>query len=89
VDSATGDVASFTRMVAQDRNALNLLAGSAAPEELLPNDLASINPPKEIFAGLSSAALLNRPDIMAAEHRLKGAYAFVGAARAAFFRAFL
>ncbi|MCD6352866.1 MAG: efflux transporter outer membrane subunit, partial [Proteobacteria bacterium] len=85
VDSATGDVARFTRMVAQDRNALNLLAGSAVPEELLPNDLASINPPKEIFAGLSSATLLSRPDIMAAEHRLKGAYAFIGAARAAFF----
>jgi len=28
---------------------------------------------------------LQRPDIMAAEHRLKGAYAFIGAARAAFF----
>ncbi|MBW1766473.1 MAG: TolC family protein, partial [Deltaproteobacteria bacterium] len=34
---------------------------------------------------LSSEALLNRPDIVAAEHRLKGAYAFIGAARSAFF----
>jgi multidrug efflux system outer membrane protein len=85
VDSARGDMARFTQMVAQDRNALNLLAGSAVPEELLLADLASVNPPKEIFSGLSSAALLNRPDIIAAEHRLKGAYAFIGAARAAFF----
>nr|MDA3896493.1 efflux transporter outer membrane subunit [Desulfobacteraceae bacterium] len=85
VETARRDVARFTRMVAQDRNALNLLAGSAVPEKLLPADLASVNPPKEIFPGLSSAELLNRPDIMAAEHQLKGAYAFIGAARAAFF----
>jgi len=85
VDSARGDVARFARMVAQDENALTLLAGTVVPEELLPVDLASIHPPKEIFPGLSSAALLNRPDIMAAEHQLKGAYAFIGAARAAFF----
>ncbi len=85
VDTAEGDVARLTQMTAQDKNALTLLAGSAVPEELLPVDLASIHPPKEIFPGLSSAALLNRPDIMAAEHQLKGAYAYIGAARAAFF----
>lgn len=85
VDTARGDVARFTQMAAQDQNALNLLAGSSVPEDLLPTDLASVNPPKEIFAGLSSEALLNRPDIIAAEHRLKGTYAFIGAARAAFF----
>ncbi len=85
VETARRDVSRFTQMVAQDRNALNLLAGSAVPEKLLPADLASVNPPKEIFPGLSSAALLNRPDIMAAEHQLKGAYALIGAARAAFF----
>lgn len=85
VDTAQGDVARFKQMAAQDQNALNLLAGSPVPEDLLPADLASVNPPKEIFAGLSSEALLNRPDIIAAEHRLKGTYAFIGAARAAFF----
>ena len=85
VEAARGDVARFTQMVAQDQNALNLLAGSPVPEELLPVDLASVTPPKEISPGLSSEALLRRPDIIAAEHRLKGAYAFIGAARAAFF----
>jgi len=55
------------------------------PEDLLPADLNSVIPPKEISPGLSSEALLNRPDIVAAEHRLRGAYAFIGAARAAFF----
>ena len=85
VDAARGDVARFTQMVAQDQNALNLLAGSAVPKDLLPVDLSSLTPPKEISPGLSSEILLNRPDIVAAEHRLKGAYAFIGAARAAFF----
>lgn len=85
VEAARGNVARFTQMVAQDQNALNLLAGSPVPKELLPVDLASVTPPKEIFPGLSSEALLRRPDILAAEHRLKGACAFIGAARAAFF----
>jgi multidrug efflux system outer membrane protein len=40
---------------------------------------------KDIFPGLSSNVLLKRPDILAAEHTLKGAYANIGAARAAFF----
>lgn len=85
VDTARGDVSRFTQMAAQDQNALTLLAGSPLPEDLLPANLASVNTPKEIFAGISSETLLNRPDIIAAEHRLKGAYAFIGAARAAFF----
>jgi len=85
VDAARGDVARYTQMAAKDQNALNLLAGSPVPEEILPVDMSCVTPPREISPGLSSEALLNRPDIMAAEHRLKGAYAFIGAARAAFF----
>ena len=41
--------------------------------------------PGEISAGLSSGVLLRRPDVLAAEHRLKAANANIGAARAAFF----
>jgi multidrug efflux system outer membrane protein len=85
VDVARGDIARYIQWVAQDHNALNLLAGSPLPENLLPSDLASVSPPKDISPGLSSEVLLNRPDIMAAEHQLKGAYAYIGAARAAFF----
>ena len=85
VDAARRDEARFTQLVAQDQNALNLLAASPVPENLLPADLRSVTPPKEISPGLSSEVLMNRPDIMAAEHRLKGAYAFIGAARAALF----
>jgi multidrug efflux system outer membrane protein len=85
VDSARGDMARFTQLVAQDENALNLLVGSSVPSEFLPADLDSVSPPKEISPGMSSEVLLRRPDIMAAEHQLKAANAFIGAARAAFF----
>jgi multidrug efflux system outer membrane protein len=85
VDTARGNVARYTQLAAQGQNALNLLAGSAVPEDLLPMDLSNVVPPKEVSPGLSSQILLSRPDIMAVEHRLKGAYAFIGAARAAFF----
>jgi multidrug efflux system outer membrane protein len=82
---AKGDIARYTQLVAQDQNALNFLAGSRVPEDLLSSDLASVRPPSDIAPGLSSEVLLRRPDIMAAEHELKAAYALIGAARAAFF----
>ncbi len=85
VEAARGSVARFTQLTAQDRNALNLLAGSPVPEGLLPINLDGVTSPKDVTPGLSSEVLLNRPDIMAAEHRLKGAYAYIGAARAALF----
>jgi outer membrane protein, multidrug efflux system len=87
VDTARRNIAVYTQLVAQDENALNLLVGSPSPTpgELLPVDLGSVSPPKEISAGLSSEVLLVRPDILAAEHQLKAANATIGAARAAFF----
>jgi len=85
VDVAKRDVSRFTQLVAQTQNALDLLAGSKVAENLLPASLESVSPPREISVGLSSEILLNRPDIVAAEHQLKGAYAVIGAARAAFF----
>ena len=85
VDTARGAVARYTQLVAQDENALNLLVGSTVPRELLPSNMDSVKPPEEISAGLSSSVLLRRPDIIAAEHRLKAAYANIGAARSALF----
>lgn len=85
VDAARGDIASYTQLIALDENTLNLLAGSTVPPEFLPPDLAGVSVPKEISAGLSSEALLRRPDVLAAEHQLKAANANIGAARAAFF----
>jgi multidrug efflux system outer membrane protein len=85
VDTARGDVARYTQLTAQDENALNLLVGSPILSALLPAELGSVSPPKEISPGLSSELLLRRPDILAAEHQLKAANANIGAARAAFF----
>jgi len=85
VDIAQGDVARYTQLAAQDENALNLLVGSPLPPALLPAELGSVSPPKEISPGLSSELLLRRPDVLAAEHGLKATNANIGAARAAFF----
>jgi len=85
VESARRDMAHYTQLVAQDINALNLLAGSEVPQELLPSGLSRVSPPQTISAGLSSEVLFSRPDVMQAEAMLKAAYADVGAARAALF----
>jgi len=85
VDAARGDMALFTQMVAQDLNALNLLAGSTVPAELLPEELGSVSPVQSVHSGMSSDVLLRRPDVLQAEHLLKAANADIGAARAAFF----
>jgi len=85
VDAARGDLARFTQFVAQDENALNLLVGSPVPDDLLPAELGSVSPLKEISPGVSSEVLLGRPDILQAEALLKAANANIGAARTAFF----
>ncbi len=70
---------------ATQAHALTLLVG-APPEGLgehaTLNDAALMGEPP---VGLPSALLEERPDIVAAEHRLKAANANIGAARAAFF----
>lgn len=86
VRSAEADVASYTRQVRQDVDALRLLAGTDLPATLLKN--ATLNSHwqfPQTPAGLPSDLLTRRPDIIAAEHTLKAAKANIGAARAAFF----
>ena len=85
VDTARGDMARYTQLAAQDQNALQLLVASPLPGELMPPELGSISTPPEVSAGLSSELLLQRPDVLAAEHGLKAANANIGAARAALF----
>jgi multidrug efflux system outer membrane protein len=88
-ESARGEVARYGSLVEQSRNALNLLAGTTVPDDLLPAAANGIGDTSlalvEVASGLSSEVLLQRPDIVAAEHTLIGAYADIGAARAAFF----
>jgi multidrug efflux system outer membrane protein len=85
VDAVRVDIARYTNRAAQDENALNLLVGSPVPGALLPEALSSVAPPKEISPGVSSEVLLQRPDIIQAEHLLKASNANIGAARAALF----
>jgi len=85
VDAARVDIARYTQRVALDENALNLLVGLPVPSDLLPEALNSVPFPKEISPGTSSEVLLQRPDILQAEHLLKASNANIGAARAAFF----
>ena len=79
------DVAHLTTVVAQDVNALNLLVGAAVGPALLPTGVEDRAVLQDVPAGISSAVLLQRPDILQAEDRLRADYANIGAARAAFF----
>jgi len=86
VDTARGDVARYTSIVAQDINALTLLTGVEVPNNLLPSTpFTNITAVHDLPAGLPSDLLQNRPDILEAEHQLKAANANIGVARAAFF----
>jgi multidrug efflux system outer membrane protein len=85
MEAARVDVPKYTRQMALDENALNLLVGSQVPAELLPDELNTVSVPKDISPGLSSEALQRRPDILQAENQLKAANANIGAARASFF----
>lgn len=86
VETARADVARYTALVAQDRNALALVVGGPIPDDLLsPRKLETIALLADLPAGMSSSVLVDRPDILQAEHSLKAANANIGAARAAFF----
>ncbi|KAB7768543.1 efflux transporter outer membrane subunit [Xanthomonas sp. LMG 12461] len=87
VESARVAVASAATQLAQARDALQLLVGAPVDAALLPTaqamqDSVALAP---LPAHLSSAVLLQRPDVLAAEHTLQAANADIGAARAAFF----
>ncbi|CAN5152429.1 efflux transporter outer membrane subunit [soil metagenome] len=83
---ARADVAALTAALAQDKNALELLAGDSLDPALMP-DVLPTQPEwfAEVPVGLDSAVLLERPDVLAAERDLMAANANIGAARAQFF----
>lgn len=83
VETARVNQFEYARRVAQDKNALALLLGTAL-DSLACETLDDLQFP-HLAAGLPSEVLLNRPDIKQAEHELRAADANLGAARAAFF----
>ena len=85
LESAKIDIARYTGQVAQDKNALDLITGTAVPETFLPTELGQLVTLQELAPGVPSEVLQRRPDIMQAENQLKAANANIGAARAAFF----
>lgn len=84
--TAQSDVANLTTIVQQDRNALDLLVGVPVGDTDLPASIEAVeNLVTPVPAGMDSAILLRRPDVVEAEFRLRAANAQIGAARAAFF----
>lgn len=86
VETARINILTYERQASLAANQLVLLVGRPLPNGLpaaRPLDSRGVLAP--VPAGMSSSVLLDRPDILAAEHTLKAAEANIGAARAAFF----
>ena len=84
-ESARADVARLQTVIDQDKSALTLLTGAPLTDDLLPQGLQTGQVANALPVGLPSDVLLDRPDVLTAEHDLKSANANIGAARAAFF----
>ena len=83
---AETELAGLRLAKAQSDNFLAVLTGGPIPADLpAPLPLAEQKSGTTIAAGLPSELMVTRPDILAAEERLRAARANIGAARAAFF----
>jgi len=85
VDTARANLAQYARQLAQDRDALQLLLGTWIPAGIdFSAGLDRVSMVSELEMGIPSDVLVQRPDVLAAEHLLQAANADIGAARAAF-----
>ncbi len=83
--TATVQIASREREIAETENALSLLLGQMPGDIRRGRPLDAIEVPPSVPAGLPSALLERRPDIRAAEQQLIAANAEIGAAKAEYF----
>lgn len=83
--TATGQIASIEREIAQAENALSLLLGHVPGDVPRGRPLEALQAPPAVPAGLPSALLERRPDIRRAEQELVAANAQIGAAKAEYF----
>ena len=83
--TATGQIASLEREIAQAENALSLLLGQAPADVPRGRPLDAFQAPPSVPVGLPSALLERRPDIRQAEQQLIAANAEIGAAKAEYF----
>jgi multidrug efflux system outer membrane protein len=83
--TATGQMASIEREIAQAENALSLLLGRMPGDVPRGRPLEAFEAPPAIPSGLPSALLERRPDIRQAEQQLVAANAQIGAAKAEYF----
>jgi outer membrane protein, multidrug efflux system len=86
LSTASASVANYAQQLAEASDNLTLLVGMPLPKELQPSPKLDLNLClSDIPSGLPSDLLEQRPDVLEAEHQLKGDNANIGAARAAFF----
>ena len=83
--TATGQIASIEREIAQAENALSLLLGQVPGDIPRGRTLDALQAPPSVPAGLPSTLLERRPDIRQAEQELMAANAQIGAAKAEYF----
>lgn len=84
-EQAKADFERIDRELRQAVNALQLLVGVSDLDKFLPQEPIDMPFVRQIVPGAPSDLLTNRPDILAAEYRLRSKNASIGAARAAFF----
>lgn len=85
VARAQAVIPDLERQIGQKENQLSILVGHNPMTIVRGSSLSDQTLPPEVPAGLPSALLERRPDILEAEHQLVAANAKIGVAKAAFF----
>lgn len=85
LSQAHAELTVLQRLREQNHNALEVLVGGTLPTERRLLSSIEVGFVSNLAAGLPSRILTQRPDLRAAERRLKAANANIGVARAAFF----